>query len=185
MAKQNKEQELTQETFEETKTIDYTNILNKIFIALIVIIVMLGINTGLLLVSVGEFSSPEEETATTEYDVSMFKEINSGEYADLYKKDELAVTYFGRPTCGYCVQFLPTLQKAQKEYGYKTYYVDIDKVTQEDANKIFALNAQFNDTLGRTPMVTITKAGKLIDIQMGYSDYDTFAKFLTDNGVKK
>ena len=40
----------------------------------------------------------------------------------------------GRETCGHCVSFLPTLQKAQKELNYKTVYLDIETVDTSSEN---------------------------------------------------
>lgn len=164
--------------------IDYTGILNKIFTTLIVIAVLLFGTLVLQIISLGSWGTAEESSTTT-YDVSMFTEIDANEYAELYKSNELAVTYFGRSDCGYCLQFLPSLQKSISEYNLKTYYVDINKLDQETANIIFALDEGFNDTLGRTPMMTITQNGKLVDIQMGSVEYDTYITFLKNNNVIK
>ena len=166
--------------------IDYTGVLNKIFTTLVIIAVLLTCSIVLQVISMGTWGSNEEEPTETakSYDVSMFTEIDAQGYADLYKSDELAVTYFGRSDCGYCIQFLPSLQKAIKEKKIKTYYVDINKLDQEKANIIYALNDQFYDTLGRTPMMTITK-GSLKDIQLGAVSYDTYIEFLKKNEVIK
>lgn len=167
--------------------INYTGILNKIFTTLVVIAVLLFGTLVLQIISIGSWGTTEEEpsSTSTSYDVSMFKEVDAAGYAELFSKDELAVTYFGRSDCGYCIQFLPSLQKSIKEYNLTTYYVDINKLDQDTANVIFALDEQFADTLGRTPMMTITKNGKIVDIQMGAVEYETYINFLKTNNVIK
>lgn len=158
--------------------IDYTGVLNKIFTTLVVIAVLLFGVIVLQVVSLGSWGTNDNSS-------SEFTEIDAEGYANLFKSDELAVTYFGREDCGYCLQFLPSLQKSISEYKLKTYYVDINKLDQTTANIIYELDSQYEDTLGRTPMMTITQNGKLVDIQMGAVSYDTYISFLKENKVIK
>ena len=122
------------------------------------------------------------------YDISMFDVINASKVIDLYKSNEIQVIYIGRETCGYCVQFLPVLQQAQKDYGYKTKYLDITTVTEDGQKAILEKDndEQFlANSFGSTPMVILVKDGKLVDGWIGYAEYDTFANFLEENGFKK
>ena len=123
-----------------------------------------------------------------EYDVSMFTEISAEELVNLYNGDEKALIYIGRPTCGYCVAFLPSLQQAQEELGYKTYYYDISNVTDEDYNNITGLNDFMANNFGYTPMVIVVQNGQILSADgsgegwVGYSDYDTFKAYLQGLG---
>ena len=122
------------------------------------------------------------------YDISMFDVINASKLVDLYKSNEMQVIYIGRETCGYCVQFLPVLQQAQKDYGYKTKYLDITTVTEEEQKAILAKDNSENflkTNFGATPMVMLIKNGKLVNGWIGYAEYDAFASFLEQNGLKK
>lgn len=185
-----------------------TGMLNNIFYCLLIIIVLLGL---ILVVNITNKSvtsntnnnSEVTEESNSEYDVSMFDELTTTEAIAKIKKGDKVVLYIGRPSCGYCVKFLPFLQQAQNEYGYKTVYVDLEKVTSEDQakwNDIGGVLGAYDETcenaenvksadkcgqFGFTPMVVVFEKGKIKGDHVGYSDYDSFAAFLEDNGFKK
>lgn len=175
--------------------------LKNIVVILIVIAGLLFINTTVLLFRGGTStnSTSEEET----YDVSMFNKIDGTEFLKVIKNSKTQVIYLGRPSCDYCVQFLPTLQEAQTKLKYTTNYVDIsDKTVSESSGytemveKIDALTDKFNKDhnltgdnaykylYGITPLIVLAKDGKIVDVWLGAADYDTFTEWLNDNGVK-
>lgn len=170
-------------------------ILNKLLVCAYVIIALLVINTFVLIVAnvdtkkTTSTSTTEENLGSNEeYDVSMMNTVNVDKVLKLYESNKAQVIYLGRSTCGYCVKFLPVLQQAQKDYGYKTNYLDITTVSEDDQVKLLNKDNKegfLAQNYGSTPMVLIVKDGKLVDTWIGYSDYDSFAKFLEQNGFKK
>lgn len=126
----------------------------------------------------------EETEENTEYDVSMFEEVDTSAFKEAFNSSELGIIYIGRPTCGYCVKFLPVLQQAQSELGYTTKYLDIEKVSEDEANEIKDMDDFLEENYGTTPLVILVKDGKLVDGHIGYAEYETFKEFLTNNGVK-
>lgn len=164
-----------------TKTIV---ILNALLVVLVLI--SIGISVYSLDVSKNSKTTTEAKAAEekTEYDVSMFKSIDTDKFIELFKKDEKSFIYLGRSTCGYCVQFLPSLQKAQEEYGYKTYYLDITTVSDKGMKKIQKLDKFLKNNYGYTPLVLVVKNGKILNKEVdgyegvGYTEYKTFEKFL-------
>lgn len=168
-------------------------ILNKILKCLYVLIIIMIVNTILLIAGIsGNGSSNNDSNEKTseeeniEYDVSMFKAIDADGLVSAFNSSDMQVIYFGRATCGYCVQFLPALQQAQSDFGYTTLYLDITTVSEDDLTKIVALDESFfNEYYGSTPLTLLVKDGKIVDSQVGYSDYDTFANLLTKNGFTK
>ncbi|MBP3461817.1 MAG: thioredoxin family protein [Bacilli bacterium] len=167
------------------------NLLKRILVCAYIIIALLAINTIIQFVSNVKITSESEtETETTEeYDVSMFDTVDTEKTINLFDSKDIQVIYIGRSTCGYCVKFLPVLQQAQKEFGYKTKYLDITTVTTEEQQN--AILAKDNDegflsqNFGSTPMVLLVKDGKIVKGWVGYAEYDEFAKFLIDNGINK
>lgn len=161
--------------------------LKRIEALIYVIIIVLVVDTIVLFAQAQdkEVTETTTEETETEYDVSMFQSINADEFVDAYNGSELKVVYFGRSTCGYCIQFLPVLQQAQKDYDYKTLYVDITTINSDGVNKIGQLDTFFSENYGRTPMVVLVKDGNIIDKQLGYTDYSTFASLLEKNGFTK
>ena len=173
------------------ETVNYTEILTKIFYILIVIAVILMAN---LFVNIIKNGSSNNSTTTdnseenTEYDVSMFKEKTTTEAVESIQKGGTEIVYIGRSTCGYCVKFLPVLQQAQKEFNYTTTYIDLTKMTSDDQSTLLTLDngeKYISENFGYTPMVLIFKEGKLVKGWIGYSEYETFANFLTENGITK
>jgi len=177
----------------------------RIYVLLYVILGLLVINTCFVLFDNGSSNNnttKEEEETTDEYDVSSFNAMDETEFLATVKKTDLQVIYLGRATCGYCIQFLPTIKAAQEEYGYTTNYVDITAVdtSSSDYTKMTTMinnmTATFNKEhsltgedayeylYGYTPTILITKNNKIVDVWVGYSDYDTFASWLEANGVK-
>lgn len=162
--------------------------LKKLQVCVYIVIALLLVNTIALFASLKDPSDKVEEKESEEtydYDVSMFDTINADEFEKAYKGSELQVVYFGRATCGYCVQFLPVLQQAQADYGYTTLYVDIDTIDSDGIEKITGLDSYLSETYGQTPSVLLVKDGKIVDKQLGYTDYSTFASMLETNGFTK
>lgn len=177
-----------------------TKYLKVIIVLLIAIFAVLVIGVSKMFDKGTNETDANVEETLADYDVSMFEEIEAKDIASKTKKSK-QVVYVGRSTCSWCAQFLPTLQKAQEEYGYTTLYVDIAKIIDfnatefklldEDAyNTMMALTGDeysgyMSENFGATPMVLIIEKGKIIGAQTGYSEYETFEKVLTDAGFKK
>lgn len=157
----------------------------NIILALIIVLVLFQFAS---LVNSSESSVKSKETTeteNTEYDVSMFKQIDVDGLKEAFDSEEAKVVYLGRATCGYCVQFLPVLQKAQDEFGYQTLYIDITTIDEDGAKEIQGMDSFLEENYGTTPLVIIVKDGKLVKGHVGYAEYDEFAKYLTDNGIEK
>ena len=165
-------------------------ILKKITKCLYVIIALLIVLIILVCMSLGEkddsgttvSDTNTEEEESQAYDVSIFKSITSSEFVDAFNGDEKQIIYMGRPTCGYCVKFLPNLQKAQEELKYETLYLDVSAVDESGVEEIRGLDQFFEENYGSTPIVVIVEKGKVVDYLVGYTDYDTLKEFLEKNG---
>lgn len=177
--------------------IEIKEILKKLLICAYVIIALLAINTIIMFMSNIEVTKDsnnktqtQETEENTEYDVSMFNSVNGDEAAELFNSEDNKIIYVGRSTCGYCVKFLPVLQQAQKDFSYKTNYLDISTITEEQQKKLLSMDndgkyLETNLVPGYTPMVWVVKDGKIVDGWVGYAEYDSFASFLEKNGFKK
>lgn len=167
--------------------------IRNIYIMLIAILCLTIISSTAILSYIFVHWNDKTEAQTTntaEYDVSQFTEISYNEFLEKYNSSEQSLIYIGRSTCIHCANFIPVLKEAQTNYNYTTYYLDISKITEEQNTKIRNLNNFLNDNFGGTPMVIITKNGKLIgnekqDGWIGESSYDDFAKFLESVGYEK
>lgn len=126
-----------------------------------------------------------------EYDVSEFTEINYDEFMGKFQSNEQSLIYIGRSTCIHCANFLPVLKKAQSDYNYETFYLDLSKISDKEATEIKKLDKFFNENFGVTPMVIIVKNNKLVSNDskengwIGESDYDDFSSYLESLGYNK
>lgn len=179
---------------EEINATEVKDLLKKLLTCAYIVIALLAVNTIISLTQSSVSSENSESTEQTgteeniEYDVSMFDTVDSNKVVDLFDSEKTQVIYIGRSTCGYCVQFLPVLQKAQEDYDYTTKYLDITTVTTEGQSALLAKDNEekfLENNYGATPVVLLVKDGKLVDGWVGYAEYDTFASFLEENGFKK
>lgn len=166
--------------------------IRNIYIMLIAILCMTIISTTSILSYVAvhwndKSSNRQDLPNNTEYDVSSFTEISYDDFLEKYKGSEQSLIYIGRSTCIHCINFVPVLKEAQNKYGYKTYYLDISKIKEDEYNSIMKLNNFFDENFGMTPMVIIVKDGNIIDNGsfLGEADIDTFSKFLEKVGYSK
>ena len=165
--------------------INYTNVLNKIFYALIAIAVILGINLVINIVTNADTISVEtSQEENSDYDVSEFETLSTTDAAKKIEEGGTQVVYIGRANCGYCVKFIPVLQQAQKDLGYKTIYIDLNEVTVDDQEKLVAYDSYVEENFGYTPMVLVFKDGKYADGWVGYTEIDEFKSFLAEAGIK-
>lgn len=182
------------------------DLLNKIYklgkyilLMLLLILIVLVIGVSKMYSSNGSSENDSTESEyNTNYDVSMFKEINASDLKN-ETKGKLRVVYIGRSTCGWCSAFLPNLWDAQEKYEYTTLYIDIAKIMDFEKGGITDQTSYdimtkltgkgYEDyvkkNFGSTPMILIMKDNKIVGAQTGYSEYEEFEKLLNNSGIKK
>ena len=100
----------------------------------------------------------------TEINKDLRSDMPYDEFLEKYKSSEQSLIYIGRSTCMHCINLVPVLKEAQNKYDYKTYYLDISKIKEDEYKEIMKLNSFFNENFGMTPMVVIVKDGNIIEI---------------------
>ena len=190
------------------ENINYTTILNKIFTALVVIAIILGVNLLFTMISLtnggsgsgsnNSSNSSTSGTQTSDYDVSDFDALTLAQVLKLFDSKDTSVLYLGRSSCSACVSFLPTLKSVQKDLGFKTKYLDIttvdtsssdydtfiSKLTKEIEVNATKSTGKISEFYGYTPMVIIVKDGKAVNASVGALSESNFKKFLSSNGIK-
>lgn len=201
---------------DEPKDVTVMDMLNRIVVCLIVIAIILAINTTVLIFKNNDSSSSNNDTKTTNnpsstesssngqpsnYDVSMMEELDLSKALDLFNdKDKTYVLYIGRPDCSACVSYLPTLQEAQENLGYKTQYLNLNNVDSKSDDYTKFINKlsvkytmtvsgeeqteTFGKWMGYTPMTIIIKNGKMVDGEIGAISYSTLTSLLKNNGIE-
>lgn len=159
-----------------------------VVIGLLVVSLIIGvINTSnIVALSKDDNTNTEEETEVDpDYDVSQFTEVDFAGLKSAIAQDGYVVVYMGVASCPNCVNFIPVLKQAQTDYKYTTYYVDMDKITQEEVTYIYSLDDYFDEEFGYTPLIAIFKDGKFVNGRTGYTEYASYAAFLEQSGLKK
>ena len=100
-----------------------------------------------------------------------------------FNKGEAAFVLTARGSCGYCQQFRPVAAQSVELYNYTLYYLDTTTVTSEDYQNISAIEGF--EEFGSTPNVFYFKDKKVVDVQQGSTDINSYGSFLEKNGVTK
>lgn len=161
---------------------------NKILICLYVLIILMIINIVLpYVVSYFQNRDTTKISKNGEYDVSSFNEITINNIETLASSKEVEVLFICTENDANCVDFLPTVQKAQKEYGYKTNYLNIETLSIEDKDVLLKYDKDdfIKNTFGSVPMVITIKNNKIVEGWVGISNYEDFKDFLEHSNVKK
>lgn len=176
---------------------------SKIMMCLYIIIGILILNTICHFIVMSKINggsvnstSTTQENSDSDYDVSMFTSLTPAEITKKIKSGDEFVLFIGQNSCTYCQKMLPTLQQAQKDYGYTTVYLNIKSVdtTSTEYKEMAALLDVEKTSNGETkefgefkvtPMMAVIRNGKMVDGMIGYNTYENFAKFLEDSGIKK
>ena len=164
--------------------------LNKILICMYVLIFLIIVNIALPYILVWvENSKYKNVSKNGEYDTSMFNEIDIDGLVELQSNKSTQVLFICSANYKECVDFLPTIQIAQNEYGYTTYYLQADLLNSEESQKellAFDNTDEFiRKSLGHIPMVISVKNGKLVQGWVGVSNVSDFEEFLTNSGITK
>ena len=172
---------------------DYTLVLNRILYALVVIGILLALNLCVNLIS-GSKNSTKSETENkkennqqeevADYDVSEFDTLTTSELDEKIKAGGTQVVYIGRSTCGYCVKFVPVMKEVQSELGFKTIYVDLEQMSSDDAETLYAYDDYIKENFGYTPMVLVFRDGSFVKGTVGYTEADGYKDFLSEAGIE-
>lgn len=101
---------------------------------------------------------------------------------ELLESNEIELVFLGRPTCSYCVMIQPSMDNLSKKYNFEYTYVNIDKLSTSQFNKI-ANKLDIETTNFGTPYLAIVKNGKKVAEQPGYLDEDELFSFFQTNGL--
>lgn len=173
-----------------------TNRIILVVLILMFILLTMGVSKMYSNKNIDTYTNTDSESEyNTDYDVSMFEEIEASDIASKTKKSK-QVVYVGRASCGWCAAFLPTLWEAQEEYDYTTLYIDIAKIIDFSNGNILDNDAYdtmleltgdkyegyMEQNFGATPMVLVIEKGKIISAQTGYNEFEAFKQVLENAG---
>jgi predicted bacteriocin transport accessory protein len=121
------------------------------------------------------------EATTEEYKaiVDKMTSLDVDDLKSIFEKDEVSLINVGRTGCIWCRRFALILDEIIDNYDVKPYYIDTGDTNESISSafdKIAELDEEYFNELGGlgTPLLLFVKNGEVVDIQMGYSNYETF-----------
>ena len=105
-----------------------------------------------------------------------------------WKKDfdvgETLVTVIASSTCPHCQNLKPIITASSKKYGYKLYFFEADKLTEEE-NDIISTSVELEDYEGYVPYTYVIKEQKFVSSHTGEMPDSELTKFLKEAKVIK
>lgn len=115
--------------------------------------------------------------ASTISNQKMLKEID-----DKINSEETQIFYLARPTCHYCVLLEPITDQLKQDYHLEYNHINVDDLTTSQLTQILKKFGTSTSTFG-TPYIVITKNGKVVGEQNGYSDENILFELFQKNGL--
>lgn len=168
----------------ESKNTDILQIISAIYILIgTVIICTLVIVSFLTKSTMYNYDTSTLKESAVKYDISNFTVLNANSFITTFNSTDTNIIFWGRETCNISVEEVEILNKIITDYEYKINYLDIENVTDDEYKTLSNLDEFIADYLWTTPIIIITKDGKIIDSKVGYTDYDSLVKFFKNNGI--
>lgn len=108
--------------------------------------------------------------------------IDLKEYKTKLAEDKLNVFVVGQSTCGYCIQAKLVLNELVEQKDIEINYVNISYMTTDEKTEFDSSLDYLKSSYG-TPVMLVTKNGKLVDVLEGYAPMANYVQFLEKNGV--
>ncbi len=138
------------------------------FIALIVILLILGTNDG----KVGNkvTSNPSSENASEEMK----------KFYDYFERKEPTLIVYASSQCGFCALQEPIVERIGELYDMDYFYMDLTKLSSDEVSKV----GELLETSGSgTPTSVIVENGKVVRQSEGMMEGKDYVKFLVAGGV--
>ena len=111
--------------------------------------------------------------------------IGLDEYLDIIEEDGYHFMFIGSDTCSYCTEFKTSINESLEDYDYNVYYLNLDNLTTEEMNTLYATDDYFTENEWGTPLSFLYHDGERVTELSGYVDTETLVSFLKENKVIK
>ena len=109
--------------------------------------------------------------------------IGYDDYEKTLKSENVSVIGIGKTTCIYCKMVKSTLNNIIKKYGVDIKYVNLDLLSEEEYNSLYASLEFFSSKEWGTPSFLIVKNGKLLDYISGAETEEKFLSKFKEYGL--
>lgn len=109
--------------------------------------------------------------------------ISCQQYQDITKSKDNNLILIARPTCSYCLKFIPILEEIIEEYGINVNYFNTDALSEAEVSNFYNSAELFKSREFGTPSMIITNNGKIVKYSIGYKEKDEAVKWLKDSKI--
>lgn len=127
--------------------------------------------------------SCEKEADDISNEDSKLNKVSCNGYQSLVEEENDNLILVARPTCGYCVKYVPILEEIVDEYDITINYFDIDTLSSGENSQFYSSSSLFTSNDFGTPTLMITNNNKIKEYSIGYKEKDATIKWLKDNGI--
>lgn len=107
------------------------------------------------------------------------------EWIEETKGDTPIVTVYASSTCHNCASLKPIIEKLQKEYGFKTYWFEVNLLNEDhpdDYDKLMN-TYKIEDYKNAVPFTFVMKNGEYLGNLLGAQSESSLLEFLKENDV--
>ncbi len=116
-------------------------------------------------------------------DDTNLNKVSCNGYQSLVEEQKDNLILIARPTCSYCMQFIPILEEIVDEYGITINYFDTDTLSSEENSQFYESSSLYSSDNFGTPTLIITNNNTIKDYSIGYMEKDATIDWLKDNGI--
>lgn len=111
-------------------------------------------------------------------------DTNVAEYFELKKGDVPSIILFARNGCDWCSKYKPVIYKISSEYELPIYYVNTQKMTQDEYDSV-VFDSPYATSEGGfgTPLTLIVGNNEELGYIDGYEDYNKVIEVFKNSGV--
>lgn len=110
-----------------------------------------------------------------------FTEITYAQYEEKVASKNPFLVVIVRDGCHYCEEYEPILKEVAPEYNVPIYYINLSKLTNEEATSLSKSNSYLRTKKWGTPTTLLLYGDAVVDSIGGYVDKNTVVSFLEKN----
>lgn len=124
----------------------------------------------------------EKESDET-FEESKLNKVSCNGYQSLVEESEDNLILIARPSCGFCVKFIPILEEIVDEYGIEINYFDTDTLSQNENTQFYKSSSLYSSNKFGTPTLVVTNNNEITKYSIGYKEKDAAVNWLKENGI--
>ncbi|MBQ7141069.1 MAG: thioredoxin family protein [Bacilli bacterium] len=119
----------------------------------------------------------------SEPNVDKLNKISYDQYQTLLSEAKDNLILIARPTCGFCVKFIPILEEIVDEYGIVINYFDTDTLSTSESKQFYESDSLYSSKEFGTPTLIITNNSEITKYSIGYKEKAEAVNWLKENGI--